>query len=80
MRPEGSIEPKEDDMDIFSKLCVAGLARAAVAAATLASNANVGFGDVAAATLSANSGATMIALNPQPLPPGDREDDFDFRG
>jgi hypothetical protein len=79
MRPE-RVEPKEDDMNIFSKLCLAGLACAAVAAATLASNANVGFRDVAAATASANRGATMIALNPQPLPPGDREDDFDFRG
>lgn len=65
-------------MNIFSKLCLAGLAIAIIATGSLASSANLNASD-AATTTSANSDATMIALNPQPLPP-DRYDDFDFRG
>lgn len=65
-------------MNIISKLCLAGLAIAIIATGSLASSAKFNSGNVAAAS-NANSGATIIALNPQPLPP-DRYDDFDFRG
>jgi hypothetical protein len=69
----------EPVMNTFAKLCLAGLACALIASATLAANAGAG---LSGATLNASSAATMIALNPQPLPPGytrDDEDDY-FRG
>jgi len=55
----------EDVMIGVSKLCAAGIVCAALAAGTMAANANVGSGDVAPA---ARLG-TVVALNPQPLPP-----------
>jgi hypothetical protein len=76
---QGPIEPQERIMNIVAKLCLASLAIAFLAVGTFASSVNVKSGDVAAAT-NAASGALVIALNPQPLPPGDRDDDFDFRG
>jgi hypothetical protein len=65
-------------MNIVSKLYLAGLAIAIIATGSLASSVKFNAGDLAAA-INADSGATMIALNPRPLPP-DRYDDFDFRG
>lgn len=67
-------------MNSFSKFCLAGLVCAVIAAGTLVANASASLGDRAHTTLSASSAGTMVALNPQPLPPGDREDEDYFRG
>ena len=56
----------EGVMNGVSKLRAACIVCAVLAAGTIAANANVGGGDVA--PMSARIG-TMVALNPQPLPP-----------
>jgi hypothetical protein len=67
-------------MNVFSKLCAAGLTCIVVAAGTIAGNANVGPANVTTSTISTRSIETADALNPQPLPPheGGLYDDFDF--
>ncbi|WP_158817768.1 hypothetical protein [Methylocapsa sp. S129] len=69
-------------MNIFLKLCAAGLACAFIAAGTIAANANPIPADVTATTVAPSTSAIVIALNPQPLPPGraDDFDDYDFEG
>jgi hypothetical protein len=70
-------------MNIFLKLCMAGLACTFIAAGAIAANADTNPVDATASTMDRSTTATVLALNPQPLPPGDRDDDFDdydFRG
>jgi hypothetical protein len=70
----------EHVMNSFSKFCVAGLVCAVIAAGTLAANASANLSDAAHPAVGASAG-TMIALNPQPLPPfTDGDDDDYFRG
>jgi hypothetical protein len=71
----------EHVMNSFSKLCLAALACAAIATGALVATANSTLSDLAPAAIGASDAGTMVALNPQPLPPftdGD-EDDY-FRG
>jgi hypothetical protein len=65
-------------MTTISKFSLAGLVCILIATGTLAANASHGV----APTAGARSVGTMVALNPQPLPPGYRNDDDDdvFRG
>lgn len=56
-------------MNRISKFGVACLASAALVGATIAANANDGSDDRASSIVTMPSTATIIALNPQPLPP-----------
>ncbi|THD48943.1 MAG: hypothetical protein E7774_01880 [Bradyrhizobium sp.] len=62
-------------MTMISKLFLAGAFCAAIAAGALAANA--GASDATHAKPSASVEGVMVGLNPQPLPPGDRQDDED---
>ena len=69
-------------MNIVLKLCAAGLTCAVIAAGTIAAHAEKSPLEAAASTIGASGAPIMLALNPQPLPPGyhnDDEDDY-FRG
>jgi hypothetical protein len=68
----------EITMTKISKLFLAGALCAAIAAGALA--VKVGAGDADRTFVGANAAGVMVALNPQPLPPGDWADDDFFRG
>ena len=67
-------------MNVVLKLCMAGLTCAAIVAGAVAANANSRPADAGAPAIAKTSGAILLALNPQPLPPGDRDDDDYFAG
>jgi hypothetical protein len=56
-------------MNDIAKVGVAYIACAALAAGTIAASSNAGRGDLSTSIVTKPSIGTIIALNPQPLPP-----------
>ena len=65
-------------MNALSKICVAGIALIAISAGTLSAAANVERGVAAPFNIGVGDALPTEVLNPQPLPPLEDGDDFDF--